>query len=380
MQLLTRGWLIHDMTGSPFLVAMVTAAMMLPMLLLSLVGGVLADRMDRRRLIIASDVSFVITFTLLFLLVATDRVAPWHIFAVSVANGVAFALAVSARQALISGLVHREQLRTAVGMSALTFNTSQIIGPAMAGVLLPTLGPSAALATSAVLVLPAIYLYSTLRPAHQPVRGSATGSVIENVKAGISYAINDATIRLLMLGSLVMILTVGPFQSLMPVFAEDVLHVGAGGLSVLLLAAGLGSLAGSITVISIGDRWRHESIELVMGLLAAAALAGFAFSPWFPLSIVMVGFTGFAMTAFMVTNMTVVQVVVPDKLQGRVMSVRFLVIGLMPVGAASIGGVAETAGAPIAVGVAALIGGFLFLLVQVKGRRASVNATHRLAE
>lgn len=171
-----------------------------------------------------------------------------------------------------------------------------------------------------------------------------------------------------MLGTMVMILTVGPFQTLMPVFAEDVLKVGAGGLSVLLLFAGVGALAGSLSVVIIDEKIGHQKLELVFGLLAAASLLAFALSPWFALSVLLVGVTSFATTGFMVVNMTVVQVMSPDYIRGRVVSVRFLVIGLMPFGALLMGALAETYGASTAVAIVAGVGAVGFALVQIVSR------------
>ncbi|MCH8115388.1 MAG: MFS transporter [Chloroflexi bacterium] len=368
MQMLIRGWMMYDLTSSPLMVTMVTAAMMMPMLFLSLVGGALADRVDRKMITLVSDVTLLASFIALFAISAAGAMAPWHIIAISVINGIAFAMAISARQALISGLVHREQLRTAIGLSATTYNTAQIIGPAIAGAILPFLGPTWALGVSALVVLPALFLYASLKPVHQPNSLHAQGSIIENIRAGLSYAYSNSTLRFLMLGTMVMILTVGPFQSLMPVFAEDVFKVGAGGLSVLLLFAGVGALAGSISVVIIDDKIDHQKLELVFGLLASASLAAFALSPWFALSILLVSVTAFASTGFMVVNMTVVQVMSPDYIRGRVVSVRFLVIGLMPFGAITTGALAETHGAPIAVAVVAAVGALGFAGVQIVSR------------
>lgn len=368
MQMLIRGWMMYDLTQSPLMVTMVTAAMMMPMLFLSLVGGALADRVDRKKITMASDVTLFASFAALFAISAAGIMAPWHIIAISVINGIAFSMAVSARQALISGLVHREQMRTAVGLSATTYNSAQIIGPAIGGAMLPILGATWALAVSAIVVLPALLLYSTLKPVHHTSVNDAKGSIVENVKAGLAYAFQNSTLRFLMLGGMVMILTVGPFQSLMPVFAEDVLHVGAGGLGVLMLAAGIGALAGSISVVAIGESVGHQKLELIFGLLAAAALTAFALSPWYALSILLVTITAFATTSFMVVNMTVVQITCPDYIRGRVVSVRFLVIGLMPFGALSMGAAAESLGAPIAVAIIAGIGAVGFALVQVASR------------
>lgn len=368
MQMLIRGWMMYEFTSSPLMVTMVTAAMMMPMLFLSLIGGALADRVDRKTITLISDATLLGSFVALFAISASGVMAPWHILVISVINGIAFSMAMSARQALVSGLVHREQLRTAVGLSATTYNSAQIVGPAIAGAILSIFGPTWALGVSALVVLPALFLYASLKPAHQPNSHSAQGSIIENVRAGLSYAYNNSTLRFLMLGAMVMILTVGPFQSLMPVFAEDVLKVGAGGLSVLMLSAGVGALAGSLTVVIIDDKIGHQKLELVFGLLAAAALTAFALSPWFALSILLVIVTAFASTAFMVVNMTVVQVMSPDYIRGRVVSVRFLVIGLMPFGAISMGALAETFGASTAVAIVAGIGALGFAGVQIASR------------
>jgi MFS family permease len=368
MQMLIRGWMMYELTQSPLMVTMVTAAMMMPMLFLSLVGGALADRFDRKKITMVSDIIMVGSFAALFGVSAAGIMAPWHILAVSVVNGIAFSMAVSSRQALISGLVHREQMRTAVGLSATTYNSAQIIGPAIGGAMLPLLGATWALGVSTIVVIPAIFLYSTLKPAQHSSVNSAKGSIVENVKAGLTYSFQNSTLRFLMLGAMVMILTVGPFQSLMPVFAEDVLGVGAGGLGVLMLAAGFGALVGSISVVAIGESVAHQKLQLVFGLLAAASLTSFALSPLFVLSILLVMITAFATTGFMVVNMTVVQIMTPDYMRGRVVSVRFLVIGLMPFGALSMGVAAESVGAPTAVAIIAGVGAVGFALVQIASR------------
>jgi Na+/melibiose symporter-like transporter len=262
-------------------------------------------------------------------------------------------------------------MRTAVGLSATTYNSAQIIGPAIGGAMLPLLGSTWALGVSTVVVLPAIFLYTTLKPTKHSSVNDAKGSILENVKAGLAYSLQNSTLRFLMLGAMVMILTVGPFQSLMPVFAEDVLGVGAAGLGVLMLAAGFGALFGSISVVMIGESIAHQKLELSFGLLAAAALTAFALSPFFALSILLVMITAFATTGFMVVNMTVVQIMTPDYMRGRVVSVRFLVIGLMPFGALSMGGAAESVGAPMAVAIIAGVGALGFTLVQIASRMFS---------
>ena len=366
--MLIRGWMMYELTESPLMVAMVPATMMMPMLLLSLFGGVLADRLDRKMITLAADGTLLASFLALFAISAAGIIAPWHIIALSVINGITFSLAVSARQSLVSGLVHREQMRTAVGLSATTYNSAQIVGPAIAGIMLSIIGTTWTLGVSAILVIPALVLYSSLNPIHHTSVNDASGSITDNIKAGLSYVFEHSTLRFLMLGAIVMILTVGPFQSLMPVFAEEVLNVGAGGLGVLMLAAGVGSLAGSLTVVAIGEKVSHQKLELAFGLLASVTLIGFALSSWYPLSISLVTITAFAATSYMVVNMTVVQVYCPDYIRGRVVSIRFLVIGLMPFGALSMGAAAEALNAPIAVALIAVIGAVGFAAVQLVSR------------
>lgn len=366
--MLIRGWMMYELTESPLMVAMVPATMMMPMLLLSLFGGVLADRLDRKMITLAADGTLLASFLALFAISAAGIIAPWHIIALSVINGITFSLAVSARQSLVSGLVHREQMRTAVGLSATTYNSAQIVGPAIGGIMLSIMGTTWTLGVSAILVIPALVLYSSLNPIHHTSVNDASGSITDNIKAGLSYVFEHSTLRFLMLGAIVMILTVGPFQSLMPVFAEEVLNVGAGGLGVLMLAAGVGSLAGSLTVVAIGEKVSHQKLELAFGLLASVTLIGFALSSWYLLSISLVTITAFAATSYMVVNMTVVQVYCPDYIRGRVVSIRFLVIGLMPFGALSMGAAAEALNAPIAVALIAVIGAVGFAAVQLVSR------------
>ena len=366
--MLIRGWMMYELTESPLMVAMVPATMMMPMLLLSLFGGVLADRLDRKMITLAADGTLLASFLALFAISAAGIIEPWHIIALSVINGITFSLAVSARQSLVSGLVHREQMRTAVGLSATTYNSAQIVGPAIGGIMLSIMGTTWTLGVSAILVIPALVLYSSLNPIHHTSVNDASGSITDNIKAGLSYVFEHSTLRFLMLGAIVMILTVGPFQSLMPVFAEEVLNVGAGGLGVLMLAAGVGSLAGSLTVVAIGEKVSHQKLELAFGLLASVTLIGFALSSWYLLSISLVTITAFAATSYMVVNMTVVQVYCPDYIRGRVVSIRFLVIGLMPFGALSMGAAAEALNAPIAVALIAVIGAVGFALVQLVSR------------
>ena len=303
MQMLTRGWLMEQLTGSPFLVALVPAGMILPMLFLSLFGGVLADRLDMRKVVVASDISTFAGYVAVTLLAVFEVLAPWQLIAISIWNGVGLALAMPARQVLINGLVRRDQLRTAVGLSITTYSAAQIVGAPLAGVLIAGAGPEWALGASAFMMLPAILLYSGI---HRPRRGPATDrrlSLTTTLKIGLTFTFASPALRTMMIGALIVTFAMGPFEALMPIFAADVLNVGPAALGNLVLAAGVGSLAGSLGVVTFGPGFDQRKIAIASGLITALTVTGFAASSWFPVSIVLAALAAMAMTAFMVNKL-----------------------------------------------------------------------------
>ena len=365
MQMLTRGWLMEQLTGSPFLVALVPAGMMLPMLFLSLFGGVLADRLDIRKVVVASDISTFAGYVVVTLLAVFEVLAPWQLIAISIWNGVGLALAMPSRQVLINGLVRRDQLRTAVGLSITTYSAAQIVGAPLAGILIAGTGPEWALGASAFMMLPAILLYSGIhRPRREPVADRRL-SLTTTLKIGLSFTFASPALRTMMIGALIVTFAMGPFEALMPVFAADVLNVGPAALGNLVLAAGVGSLAGSLGVVTFGPGFDQRKIAIASGLITALTVTGFAASSWFPVSVVLAALAAMAMTAFMVNNLTGIHVEAPDAVRGRVLSVRFLVVGSQPVGGLLVGGLAEIYGAQIAVAALALAGAGLLLGVHL---------------
>ncbi len=374
IQMLSRGWLMNEMTGSPFLVSMVAASMMLPMFFLSLVGGVLADRFNQVRMMVTAEAAMLGLFVVLAALVMTDTIQPWSLLVLSGINGIIFALIGPSRQTIVANLVPREQLRPAIGLNMVIFNASQIIGPAIGGVLISSFSTEVAFAVSTAFLVPSLVLYSTLRLRPAANGGRKKESPLAEIRSGFSHIAADPTLRLLILGAVVIVITVMPWQSLAPVFAEEVLGRGAGGLGTIVLSAGIGALIGTLVVISAGGRLRHDRFELLTGFGVIGAVAGFALAGSYPLAVVFAGLAGLTGAAFMVTNMTVIQLSVPDELRGRVVGVRFLVIGLQPVGMLTVGAVAEVIGPQWAVAGLALMGAVLFALVQLFARGSRPGA------
>ena len=343
-QMITRSWMVQEMTGSPFLVSLIPVMMMLPMLFLSLAGGVLADRVDRRRIILTTEALALAGYAALFVLIAVGVAQVWHLLALSAVSGIGFAFAGPARMALVPSLVPPDQRRRAVALSAVVFSVAQIAGPALGGLLIARAGTEAALFATLVLMAPAWALYLSVRPASSRDETHATGSPISSVRTGIAYAFREPALRALLLGSLVVSLTLSTWPALLPTFTESVMGRGAAALGTLTVAMGFGSLVGSLVVAAMSDRVAHGRIEIATIAVMAVAVVVFAVSPWFGVAVVAATIAGMAQTGYFVANMTVVQMAVSDEFRGRVMSIRFLIFGFQPLGMLALGGLAEAIG------------------------------------
>ncbi len=368
VQLITRSWLIQEMTGSPLMVTLIPVTMLLPMLFLSIPAGVLADRFDRRRIIIAMEATAFIGYLALTLIAIFGVTQVWHVLALSALTGSLMALASPSRMSLVPNLVPPGEVRRAIGLSAVVFNLAQIAGPAVGGILIGRMGTDAALSASLFFSIPALLLYMSVRVEKTGRMQAARTDAIEAVKQGFSYVFRDPVLRNLLLSALVVVATIGTWGALMPTFTSDVLKQGAEVLGALTLAVGVGALLGSLAVIGFGGRIGHEKIEVIAVLGLALSVIGFALSPWLSLSLFFAMLAGLSQTSFMVTNMTVVQMAAPEDYRGRVLGIRFLIIGTQPVGTIALGLVAEALGPQAAVAIVAVIGAVVYGAVQLATR------------
>lgn len=344
IQMLTRGWLIQRETGAPFLVALVPVMMMGPSLFLSLFGGVLADRVQRKYIMVASEAVNITGYAALAALFLLGDVATWQILAITMVNGISTAFSMPARQAMIAGLVKRHEVPIAIGMQAVVFNFSQIIGPGLAGLVIATASIGAALVSSTILVLPVLFLYARLQPPDGEIRTRPSEPIIRNLVSGLCYVATDPTLRwLLALGSVVT-LTMATWQALLPTVADEVLDGGAGLLGSLGLAGGIGGLVGAFLIAGAGSRIPFVKIEVVAALAWAAAISLFAVSPIVALSITVAIGIGITRELFFATNFGACQMSTKDEFRGRVMAVRGVMFGLQPVGALVLGALAELFG------------------------------------
>ncbi len=363
MQTVAQSWLVYRLTGSPVLLGAVGFASQIPVTVLAPAGGTLADRRNRHRIVVATQVSSMFLAFVLAALTLTERVQVWHILVLSALLGVVNAFDIPARQAFIVEMVGKQDLMNAIGLNSSMFNGARIIGPAVAGILVAAIGEGWCFLLNALSYLAVIAGLLMMRLEPRPVE-EPTATPLENILEGFRYARTTAPIRAL-LGLVGLASLVGmPYTVLMPVFADRILHGGARGLGILMGATGVGALLGALTLAS------REGVR-GLGRLAAVAAAGFgatlilfAFSRWFLLSAIVLVPVGFFMMLQMACSNTLIQSMVPDRLRGRVMALySMMFMGMAPFGALFAGVVADRLGAPITValgGVVCMLGAAVF--------------------
>ncbi|HST62454.1 MAG TPA: MFS transporter [Longimicrobium sp.] len=363
MQSTAQGWLVLELTNSALLLGIVTAVTSIPTLLFSLWAGDLADRHDKRRIILIAQ--FVALGAALGLAVLTDtgRITYGALLALVFVLGMASAFEIPARQAFFVDLVGPADLPNAIALNSAAFNASRIVGPALAGLVIGAAGVAACYYANAVSYVAAITGLVMMRlPAWVP--RPRTASTLESIREGLAYIRSDRLVRTLVWLIAGMSVTVLPYTMLLPVFARDVLKVGAPGLGAMLSASGAGALAAGVALAA--GRVRVPRGRLIIGaaLSYALVLIGFALCPWYPLSLVLLALVGFTMILNNATVNALLQSRVPDHLRGRVMSVYvFMFVGMSPLGSLQAGAMARWFGAPLAVGLGA--GGLLLIMAWI---------------
>ena len=350
MTMIARGWLALDLTDSPFMVTAVNAVGMLPMLVFSAFGGVIADRVNRRLVLIASEAFNLVVVLALAVLIVAGVVNIHHVFALTLLHGVGFSLGMPARAATVSNLVDQKDLASGVALFTTIFSAGQLVGPAMAGYLINSYGMGFCFVVACVFLVPALLILLPLKiPSVAPGFGaSAQTSVLGSIAQGINYVRrNNVLMGLLLMGAALTIFAM-PYMTLLPVFARDILNAGPSGLGWLGAMGGAGAIAGSITVAAFSNPRQVKALMITGGLGLGLFIAFFAFSTVYLLSLVLVLLVGYLFQIFMTSNFTLVQIISPDYIRGRVLSIRMIAAGLGPVGMVMLGVGAEAWGAPVA--------------------------------
>lgn len=355
IQMVAQGWLVYQLTDSAFYLGVVGFMSAIPTLFLSLFGGVLADRFERRRLMVGTQTgSMVLAFALAYLTLS-GAVTVWHIMVISFLNGVVNSLNAPVRQSIVSDLVSKEDLMNAIAMNSAQFQASRMLGPALAGAIVALVGPGWCFFINGLSFLAVIWALLAMQVPPLPP-GRRRASMWRNLAEGLGYVRGEPRIFSLLLLAAVPALFAMPYQALMPAFAESVLGVGAQGLGLLMSASGLGALIGALAVASIGKSFPRGRLMLGAVVGFGVCLVAFASSHWFALSLVLLVGVGISSMAYNALNQTFLQTLAEDEMRGRVLSVLTLTtFGLQPFGQLGAGTVAQALGPSDAV----LLGGLI---------------------
>jgi len=363
MQTVAQAWLVYSMTKSALLLGSVGFASQIPVFLIAPFGGITADRVNRQRLVIATQISAMILAGILAWLTLSGRVHVWHIFVLAAMLGVVNAFDIPGRQAFLVDMVGKEDLMNAIALNSSMFNGARVIGPAIAGILVARIGEGWCFAANSISYI-AVITGLSLMNVHCAPRASEH-SPIEDIIEGFRWVNRTRVIRALLLLIGLVSLVAMPYTVLMPVFADKILHGGARGLGILMGATGVGALFGALTLAAKtgGVKGLGRWVAISCASLGISLFC-FAFSHSFWLSAAFLLPAGYSMMLQMACSNTLIQTMVPDQLRGRVMSVySMMFMGMAPFGAFFGGALAHRIGAPITVaigGVTCFLGAIWF--------------------
>lgn len=354
MQSVAQGWLVYSLTKSPYYLGMVAAAGSLPVLLFTFAGGVVADRYPKRRLLLITQTLSILPALLLGLLTSMEVVTVWHVALLAALLGTINAVDVPTRQAFLIEMVGKGHVVNAIALNSAAFNGSRIIGPVIAGVSIAYVGLPACFYINAASFIAVIIALAMMEAEGEPT-AMADGVVREFMKGVDFIRSHHEIMRVIMLIGIFSLVGI-PYISLLPVFAEEVLHSGPRGLGFLAGASGVGALTAALGIAAKGDISDKSRFMSAAAICFSAALLGFSLSSvfWVSMLVIMVG--GWGIVSYLAGANSYIQISVPDELRGRVMSVySFVFLGLAPIGNAIMGAVADVIGTTRAVSLGALI-------------------------
>jgi predicted MFS family arabinose efflux permease len=366
MQIVAQSWVVYRLSHSAFLLAMDQFLGGIPIFLFSLIGGVIADRVERRKILLGSQYVQMTTATVLTILVATGTVHVWHILCLSFISGFAQAFGGPAYQALIPTLVEKDDMPNAIALNAIQFNVAVMLGPALAGQALAKLGEKWCFGLNAVSFLAPILSLSIITTRFLPVK--TTESMFTSLKHGIQFARKQTSMEALIVLAFFMTALSMPMRTYIPVFVKDIFHRGPETFGNLLALMGVGSIIGSLSIAGAGNFQKKGRVALGALACLGAGITGFALSKSLPLSQALLVLVGASMMAVFATVNSLVQLITTNEMRGRVMSVyNFAFRGGMPMGNLLSGWLVPLFTAPVVLGVNGLLlilMAFYFLLVQ----------------
>jgi MFS family permease len=393
MQTVAQSWLVYKLTGSGLKLGAVGFASQIPVFLCAPLGGIVADRSNRRHVVIGTQIASMLLALVLAALTLSHHVQVWHIFVLAALLGVVNAFDIPGRQSFLVDMVGKEDLMNAIALNSSMFNGARVIGPAIAGILVARLGEGWCFFANGVSYI-AVIAGLLLMKVHAPARVSSKGSPLEHIIEGFRFVNRTVPIRSLMILLGVVSATGMPYVVLMPIFADRILHsggqefasfigshdLGAVRLGILMGAAGVGALLGALTLaVRSGVKGLGRWVAVCCAGFGVSLIL-FAFSSSFWLSVILLLPAGYFIMLQMASSNTLIQVMVPDELRGRVMAVySMMFMGLAPLGSLLGGAASDRLGAPLTIvlgGVVTLVGAWWFWSqlpkIRVEARRLIV--------
>jgi len=366
MQSVAMPWLALQLTHSGFLVGLVLAVQFTPVLIASPFGGIVADRYRKRDILLVTQTAFMVPSFCLFVLSASGHAQYWEVLIAALAAGTINVFDVPCRQAFVIEMVGKQDLMNAIALNSSVFNGAAVIGPSVAGVIIGAVGVPVCFLANSISYLAAIAALLLMRDLPTLVRQTQDQPWMERIAEGMSYARREPVVGLMLVVVAVFSLFAMNRLTLIPLFADQVLNVGASGFGFLMATMGLGALVGALVLAFFPGLGADPRRQLWLAIVWVVALLIFCVSRSFPVSLAALLVAGYAQISFIATANNRIQTMTPDHLRGRVMALYAqALIGVGPFGSMQAGTLATLFGAPWAMAIGAIVAGTVIVVIRL---------------
>lgn len=362
IQTVGQGWQVLQLTNSALLLGFVAFAATLPNIVLSLLGGAIADRFNRRWLLLGTQTVYMCTAALLGILTTLHLITVWQIIVLALINGTFSSVGFPAWQAFIGDLVPTNELRQGIALNSMQFNLSRVVGPAIGGISIGVFGIAGSYYLNAISYIAVILPLLLIHPAIRECK-NAPRNVWRGLADGLKYVSHQPLLRIILLLQFAIAFLVFPYTTLLPVFARDIFHIGATGLGVMNALSGIGAMVGTLLFVLASARLKRGGrLLIILSIAAGLTSLLFAFAPNVHIALLLLPVMGSCTVVSMTVTNTTLQAMAPEEIRARVISIYVMItFGLAPLGSLVAGWVAQAIGAPATLA----IGGSLCALIAL---------------